>query len=349
MFKEYKKALNQMKKEVYKKTFSDPTTYFYLVTSILSTLQNGIDINENLALYLSAKTVNVLSLAGLIGNYVKYENSNNTKELSIQLKKSLTDIAKNTETYSLLLQDYNKITDDIAKLFKELNFTDPLDICMHYHDFLYDGILSYNKSFNYKIFPYDKDCVEETMGARVFSGAAVCRHIASLLSDVMEKMGYVVVPLSTTTINKDTTHDTLNMDHLVIGLINDGKRVVYDPTNDVWATYYKSKEIGNLVLFDMLKTGKKNTLVISKNQQIFAGGQNRYINFAQFLGTTDYIDQKTVFDSFASFTFHGRYDINNNLIRDFYDNDLGLMERIANEEKKISPHSDSPILKWTID
>ena len=165
----------------------------------------------------------------------------------------------------------------------------------------------------------------------------------------MEKMGYVVVPLSTTTINRDKTHDTLNMDHLVVGLINDGKRVVYDPTNDIWATYLKSKEIGNLVLFDMLKTGKKDTLVISKDQQIFAGGQNRYINFAQFLGTTDYIDQKTVFDSFASFTFHGRYEINNNLIRDFYDNDRELMKQIAEREAIMAPHSNHPILKWTID
>ena len=95
-----------------------------------------------------------------------------------------------------------------------------------------------NSEEKYQDFKYDiesrKKCITDIYGARVLTGASVCRHKASMLTDVLESIGHKTLNLKVYMFNnniKDNYILNKKANHLVTGVISDNGRFIYDPTN----------------------------------------------------------------------------------------------------------------------
>lgn len=86
------------------------------------------------------------------------------------------DIKKIRELYDEFIKNYNKLN-------KVFDFNDPVSIHVMFSYLLYKGYLSSGKSFEFS----EKGTIDLVFieGANVISGHGVCRHIASMLTDIL--------------------------------------------------------------------------------------------------------------------------------------------------------------------
>lgn len=82
---------------------------------------------------------------------------------------------------------YNEVIDNIAKINRVFGLEDPVEIFTLFTNELSNGFLSYNKHFEYET--SDIKNIKTLYGANPITGKSVCRHIAVMLRDVMNKNG----------------------------------------------------------------------------------------------------------------------------------------------------------------
>ena len=85
---------------------------------------------------------------------------------------------------------YDTFLNMYIKLNENLELKNPLGVFSLFTMLLWDGYLSYNKSYN----PNDEDfiCIlvnDNLEGINILNGKGVCRHTSSLLSDIYTKLG----------------------------------------------------------------------------------------------------------------------------------------------------------------
>lgn len=96
------------------------------------------------------------------------------------------------KSYSKEVTEIKNIQDDIirkfALLIKDFGFKDPSQAYASYVYALYNGYLSYNKSFS-----YSKDNIideSRVLSASISSGTGICRHISPFLDKVLKQLNY---------------------------------------------------------------------------------------------------------------------------------------------------------------
>lgn len=95
-------------------------------------------------------------------------------------KKELTrDFCEVKMEYQEIIKNYNKMN-------KTFDFNDPIEIYTMYNHVLYNGYLSLNKKFEYC--NKDND-MNSKLGINIITGQGVCRHISSLLTDILIDYG----------------------------------------------------------------------------------------------------------------------------------------------------------------
>lgn len=153
-----------------------------------------------------------------------------------------------TEEYQKCKTYYESYISKVGDFIDDMGVDDSLDIAMLYMEMLYGGFISAPGEFCYHRFKTDLDMCSPLMGARVTSGGAVCRHIASNLIDIYRYLGIPATYLSVAgTDDKiiSAVKDRLlsiKTNHAVV-LVGDcyGKYVV-DPT---WGTIAEFKNNDN--------------------------------------------------------------------------------------------------------
>ena len=98
--------------------------------------------------------------------------------VSSEGEKYTKDITKIRELYKLFLEKYNYIN----RLFKLKN---PIEIYTMFNCLLYDGYLSREKRFEFGCSKTKVSEIDLIHGSRILTGGGVCRHVATMLTDIM--------------------------------------------------------------------------------------------------------------------------------------------------------------------
>lgn len=104
---------------------------------------------------------------------------------------------------------YNELIKDYAILIEDFDFRNPIEIYALYNYMLYNGYLS--KTENYKQAEPLYGDIFSLLGANIVTGTGLCRHDASFLSDVYNKVGIdsQVLPIYLNT-NETTVYEIKN-------------------------------------------------------------------------------------------------------------------------------------------
>ncbi len=124
---------------------------------------------------------------------------------------------------------YKEYVRDIALFLRNLGCSPDLKAAMIYKQLLDSGVFS-DEYARYALYEEDKDDIlTDIWGARVATGGYCCRHVGSLLTDVLKEMGGVAANVMVE-IKTGEKQDVLNGYHLVTALVHDGRKVMFDST-----------------------------------------------------------------------------------------------------------------------
>lgn len=160
----------------------------------------------------------------------------------------------NVPEYKEYVQLYDEVVTDIAKMYKELGFKGDFITSVAFQYCLDTGVFS-KDVIGYTLYEDDKDRLVKRVGGRVATGAYCCRHCASLLSDVLTKMGGIAPKISVYSGTEDDEKKIWQANHLVTGVLHDDKRVIVNPV----AAGLSKFLISGIYLFDNEYEGKKKT------------------------------------------------------------------------------------------
>lgn len=239
-----------------------------------------------------------------------------------QISKEKTNETYYNELNKIRFKLYYEYISNLSCLIKENSYDDnSLSYSILYNILLNNGLLSVPSFFNYKIYKYDSDdFFNNITGARVISGYGVCRHISSMLSDILEKLNYsacnIYVPK-----------------HLVTGIIDNNHNYIYDSTNST---------IGVIKDFD-LKTGEINSYYkdICSNNEINLLKSLDSINAYNFYCNIKHknINYKTFRNIFND--NYQNYLRNKDKFLDFFYENIDKMKKISELDLLLIPRSDS--------
>lgn len=91
------------------------------------------------------------------------------------------------EEYAALLNDYKQFLKRYKVLNDELSFKEPISIYALFVYMYKNGFLSKDKEIEFKVFYKEYLDMINLYGINIFSGKGVCRHIGSMLTDVLRE------------------------------------------------------------------------------------------------------------------------------------------------------------------
>lgn len=267
----------------------------------------------------------------------------------------------NSSYYKECSELYDKYVTNLTQLLSSLGFKNALETAICYDYMLYDGLLSKGKNYEYKKFKYDYDNFIELYGTRISTGQGVCRHNASLLTDLINKMDGNAINLSVEVSNnkyllknyKKMDKRRVSGNHLVTGLTVDDKKMIYDPTGHCLATFNSEKikklkintsffACGDSYFIEDKNfiTNSQNIVYVLKDSQIY--NYNSLISFEEFLKLPPKIlNDKEVIDIYRDVLekVNFKYDE----LLDFSKEQSPIVERLSLLNYILSPHSDKKI------
>lgn len=173
--------------------------------------------------------------AASVSTMLSHNISNNIKNYNFD---KLIDNINNSSQKDECQKLYQEYISKLGNLIKEHSTDDTaFSQSQLFYELLKVSIFT-NSEEKYQDFKYDiesrKKCITDIYGARVLTGASVCRHKASMLTDVLESIGHKTLNLKVYMFNnniKDNYILNKKANHLVTGVISDNGRFIYDPTN----------------------------------------------------------------------------------------------------------------------
>lgn len=93
------------------------------------------------------------------------------------------------EEYASFLEDYKAFLKRYMVLNDELSFKEPISIYTLFVYMYKNGFLSKDKSIEFKVFYKKYLDMINLYGINIFSGKGVCRHIGSMLTDILRENG----------------------------------------------------------------------------------------------------------------------------------------------------------------
>ena len=93
------------------------------------------------------------------------------------------------EEYAALLNDYKQFLKRYKVLNDELSFKEPISIYTLFVYMYKNGFLSKDKEIEFKVFYKEYLDMINLRGANIFNGKGVCRHIGSMLIDILRESG----------------------------------------------------------------------------------------------------------------------------------------------------------------
>ena len=261
-------------------------------------------------------------------------------------------LLRKTDTYNELVVNYNNYINELAQFIKSFGFSSVNETLLFMTELLNGGYLSVPLNFQYKKFTHEESDIPELMGAKVLSGYGVCRHISTLLYDVCKRLDLPVYYLKCNIPNdlRKSAFNTCN--HAVLLIVDNNQKYIYCPTSD----YFYSKVNQS----NQIKEEKYRTRAF---QRVLP--DPRIVSYLTAYKITDSnnTDFKAIEDAiFKMPTKEIEYDevadLKNKVsslvsaeqedILDFEEEHRNQIREIAKKQLILTPYSDQPIKKWTV-
>ena len=242
-----------------------------------------------------------------------------------------------TGVYKEYVELYQSFVKDIANMYKDLNIDEGLGSVVAYKMCQERGIFSATGDNQYTLYENDKDFFVQSLGARVTTGRYCCRHNASLMSDVINARGGISPKISVFIDSEGKKRFKLIPNHLVSGVVHNGKRVVADPTvsllmmpKDGLFYYGGEKSLTRDVLEN--KSGDKYTLVSS----IYDNGNLDNDFYEQFMKLPALEDSDEIFGDYVeALTSVCSYLPD---FKDFYEEEKPKILQLSRLSEIVAPH-----------
>ncbi|MBQ8193193.1 MAG: hypothetical protein IJZ46_03890 [Bacilli bacterium] len=313
------------------------------ITSLLTGIQitTGINLNDGLP-----KTIAFLMGISTASIGIQLLN----KKTENECNRTFEEEIKKTDQYNECISEYNQFITNLAILIKKLNITNPKEIILFYECLLNQGLLSKKSEvtklinheyYNYK---YEKNVMEELTGARVASGKTVCRHQSAMLIDLLIELGIKACNISakTTTISevkKLIKKRSKKLNHSMVGVIEGDNKYIFDCTVGSFVT---SEPNG---LAKRYKTEDEICYYLPKEYKNFNKKSLETRMLFEKIRKSE-IDEKEL--CIAEEKIARLMLENYKIICTFYLENEARLNRIAELENELCPHSDEPINEWVL-
>lgn len=169
-------------------------------------------------------------------------------------------LLEQTDEYYECLEAYDRYIDKIVRFMRMVGVNDSVDVGMFYMQLLYKGLISAPGYFEYYRKTKELDYCPELWGARVATGQAVCRHIASNLVDVYNGLGFTAGYLSVRGVHNDSREVVANRalslgsTHAVVSVGDTYGKFIVDPTWKTMALFSKDEVFAKVVFGSTTKS-----------------------------------------------------------------------------------------------
>lgn len=282
----------------------------------------------------------------LYGLYMKWKDTSYIVE-------EMSNITRNSLEYKECAELYDKYLETLADFIRDFGFRNSREAVLYFDAFMNAGVFSQTFNNEYYNFKNDILMTTELLGARVVSGRCVCRHYASFAADLFNKLNILATPLMVKReceLNPEVAlrNPRLEMEHAVVGVVDETKKYIYDPTNSLFADEadiefederyrpYVAKPTGDE--FDghyLLYLGTKTfNRKYRESGAIVSGLAMLRLDKEELSELHESVEQTVIkrVDDITGFMLDNKK----------------IVAEIARLEGMISPHSDEPIKKWTL-
>lgn len=258
---------------------------------------------------------------------------------------------KETETFKLCCEEYDKYITSVASLIRDLKFPSSKDTLAYLQLLLSSGHFSKYHRHQYKLYPYEKVELLEICGARVLTGKSVCRHQSSFLVDVLNKLGYTAANMSVIATASDpirlAKQKYKKWNHAVVSVSENNQMYLFDPTCGHFCarpTDISFEEIESVLVGQFVIPEKKFLVMNPHSNQI---NTNHELEFQKIItskpmvitsGEVEYLNNKA--ELVYRGNMHNQYQ--------FFMEQESQREEIEKMYQELCPYSDKPIKKWLV-
>lgn len=288
----------------------------------------------------------------LLGGYSVARTINNWK-LYKDIDYNLVLRLEETDVYRRMSENYFTFVHKVAEFAKQFGLKSSKEVLLFFEVMIQNGYFSETSNHEYRKYNYIYPEVHGTLGSQVMTGSCVCRHMSSLFADLMYQMNMtgcnVVVKIN----YEDTLKKFLKMgrkkefNHAVLGVVEEDKKFIYDPTNMVFAGRtdkkirgYSKDEIavGPVKEQEGIFIPAENSVSLNKLHMDALKAYNK--------ASMDYVDQVEIEKLRAEITM--LYIKNFDMFEKFYFEFMTLLQDIAADVKQIMPKTDEELKEWVL-
>lgn len=259
-----------------------------------------------------------------------------------------------TNVYRRMSENYFTFVHYVAKFTKEFGFKSSKETLLFLEQMLNTGYMSHTKHHEYHKYEYDFGEQFGTSGAQVITGKSVCRHAASIFSDILYKINadYSACNVVVDGVKENEMEKYLNpfhkkeFNHAVVGIVEGDERYLYDPTKSDFASKTSlnsafvndgnvAETIGDTKYYYFLSKDKTslNKLHMDESKKFYK---------ANFIS----LDADEIDDMRAKMVIF--FIDNIGYINEFFRNNLELLEEINRDVNMVAPKSDEKIKEWIL-
>lgn len=261
------------------------------------------------------------------------------------------DMLRTTTTYNELLTEYKKYIKDVAQLVKSVGLRSAKENIVYIHALMEVGFFAKNMVHKYKLFKFEREYLEELIGAKVVTGTSVCRHMSSFIVDVMNELGYTAANVSCTVNDDDPVKrikkGNVELDHSVVGVADQGTKFLFDATNGNFVATpvnFDFSEIESIHVSQFVVQDIKKYLIVCPHMRTLNFGREKQcevINTTKLCSMSvyevDYLREKIKKilqgNMFRQYAFHQSHELQRRRIETLY------QELLPYSEEEIKIHT----------
>jgi len=137
---------------------------------------------------------------------------------------------KNMDKYYELKELYDEYIDKVVNILSDIKYENNMQLCTALDYLLDTGFFSRNESYKYTKLTDKYEVYEDLFGTFIVEGNGVCRHNSVFISDILNKLNVKNLKIYCSNLKGRMALKYSN--HVLLGLMQDDKKFVYDFTNN---------------------------------------------------------------------------------------------------------------------
>lgn len=317
-----------------------------------STISNAISAVSFQTMSCFTRNVVLDAIFLLLGGYSVARTINNWK-IYKDIDYNLVLRLEETDVYRRMSENYFTFVHKVAQFAKQFGLKDSKEVLLFFEIMIQNGYFSETSNHQYRKYNYIYPEVHGTLGSQVMTGSCVCRHMSSLFADLMYQMNMtgcnVVVKIN----YEDTVKKFLKIgrkkefNHAVLGVVEEDKKFIYDPTNMVFAGRCDKKFKGYSK--DEIAVGpvkEREGFYFPAESSVSLNKLHMDSLRAYNKASMDYVDQIEIEKLRAKVT--KLYIEDFDMFEKFYFEFMTLLQDIASDVKQIMPKTDEELKEWVL-